>query len=70
MFLVIEGGAVDWASHDNSIVGVISEMEDFMAATQVVLDYARENPDTLVIITADHPGSAPVTLNTPFFCRK
>ena len=53
-FLMVEGSEIDWAGHDNSIVGVISEMEDFIEAVQVVLDFARQNRDTLVIITADH----------------
>jgi len=53
-FLMVEGSEIDWAGHDNSIIGVISEMEDFIAAIQVVLDFARNNRDTLVIITADH----------------
>jgi len=53
-FLFVEGSQVDWASHDNSIIGVISEMEDFMEATRLVLEYAQKNRDTLVIITADH----------------
>ena len=53
-FLMVEGSEIDWAGHDNSVVGVISEMEDFIAAVQVVLDFARQSRDTLVIITADH----------------
>lgn len=53
-FLVVEGSQVDWASHGKSIVGVISEMEGFIAAVQAVLEFARQHPDTLVIITADH----------------
>lgn len=53
-FLMVEGSEIDWAGHDNSIVGVISEMEDFIAAVNVVLDFARQNRDTLVIITSDH----------------
>ena len=53
-FLMVEGSEIDWAGHDNSIVDVISEMEDFIEAVQVVLDFARNNQDTLVIITADH----------------
>ncbi len=53
-FLLVEGSEVDWASHDNSVVGVVSEMEDFVAAIRVVLDFARHKGDTLVVITADH----------------
>ena len=53
-FLMVEGSQIDWASHKNSVPGVISEMEDFIAAVQVVLDFAKNQGDTLVIITADH----------------
>lgn len=53
-FLMVEGSEIDWACHDNSILGVISEMEDFMSAVEVVLNYARQNQNTLVVVTADH----------------
>ena len=53
-FLMVEGSQVDWAAHDHSVTGVISEMEDFVAAVRVVLDFARQDGETLVIITADH----------------
>lgn len=53
-FLLVEGSQVDWAAHDHSVTGVISEMEDFVAAVRVVLDFARQDGETLVIITADH----------------
>lgn len=53
-FLVVEGSQVDWAAHDNSVPGVISEMEDFVGAVRVALDFARARGDTLVIVTADH----------------
>ena len=53
-FLLVEGSQIDWASHDNSVPGVVSEMEDFLAAVDVVLEFARQHGDTLVVITADH----------------
>lgn len=53
-FLLIEGSQIDWAAHRNSVPGVISEMEEFMAAIRLVLDFARGQKDTLVIVTADH----------------
>ena len=28
-FLMVEGSQIDWAAHDNDIVGAMSEMEDF-----------------------------------------
>ncbi len=53
-FLLVEGSQIDWASHGNSIPGVISEMEDFMAAVSVALDFAKIDQQTLVVILADH----------------
>ena len=53
-FLMVEGSQIDWAAHGDSVVGVVSEMEDFIAAVQVVLDFARQSSDTLVVIVADH----------------
>ena len=58
--LMIEGGAVDWASHSNNMDLMIGEMIDFNEAVQTVIDWV-DNPNndsdwsnTLVIITADH----------------
>ncbi len=53
-FLMIEGSQIDWAAHADDIAGVISEMEDFSAATEVALEFAAQQGDTLVVITADH----------------
>jgi alkaline phosphatase len=53
-FLMIEGSQIDWAAHANSVAGVISEMEDFIGAVAVALDFAAARGDTLVIVTADH----------------
>jgi len=53
-FLMVEGSQIDWAAHRNSIPGVISEMEDFDSAIRVVLEFAQNHGDTLVVITADH----------------
>lgn len=53
-FLMVEGSQVDWAAHSDDIAGVVSEMEDFNAAIKVVLEFAAQSGDTLVVITADH----------------
>ena len=53
-FLMVEGSQIDWAGHDNDIVGAMSEMEDFEQAFKVAIDYAKNDPHTLVIATADH----------------
>ncbi len=53
-FLVVEGSQIDWAAHDNDIVGVISEMQDFERAIRVVSNFTDQNSNTLMILTADH----------------
>lgn len=53
-FLMVEGSQIDWAGHDNDIVGAMSEMDDFAAAFQAAIDFAKEDGETLVVATADH----------------
>ncbi|MGS2778268.1 alkaline phosphatase [Robertmurraya sp. GLU-23] len=53
-FLMVEGSQVDWAGHDNDIVGAMSEMEDFEKAFKVAIEFAKKDKNTLVIATADH----------------
>jgi alkaline phosphatase len=56
-FLMVEGGAVDWAGHDNSTTRVIEEQQDFNAAVESVNTWVEENSswdETLVVVTADH----------------
>lgn len=53
-FAMIEGGRIDHASHRNDAAGTIHDTLAFDAAVGVALDFARKNPGTLVIVTADH----------------
>ena len=53
-FLMIEGSQIDFACHNNDSTYLVNEMMDFNNTINVVLDFARENPNTLVIVTADH----------------
>ena len=56
-FLMIEGGAVDWANHANQLDRMIEEEMDFNASVQAVVDWVTNNSswaDTLLIVTADH----------------
>lgn len=68
-FLMIEGGAIDWASHGNEYGRMIEEQIDFHKTIADVTAWVEANSswdETLVIITADHecgyllgPGSDP-----------
>jgi alkaline phosphatase len=53
-FLMIEGGLIDYAGHDNGLPANIYETLEFEAAFQTVADWAAARTDTLVIVTADH----------------
>lgn len=59
-FLMVEGGAVDWAMHDNQLGRMIEEMEDFHDTIEAVCarldagDRGYDWSNTLVIVTADH----------------
>lgn len=52
--LLIEGSQIDWCGHANDIACAMAEMQDFANALKVVIEYTKNNPDTLVVVTADH----------------
>jgi alkaline phosphatase len=57
LFLMIEGGAVDWASHDNQSGRMIEELIEFEDAVQAVVQWIKTNSnwgETLLIVTGDH----------------
>jgi len=53
-FLMVEGSQIDWECHDNDVFGMWKEIVEFDEAVKVALDFAKENPDTLVVVTSDH----------------
>ncbi|MHA6482591.1 alkaline phosphatase [Paenibacillus sp. strain BS8-2] len=52
--IMIEGGRIDHASHANDFPTMVQEMLDFDAAVKVALDFAKQDGNTSVVITADH----------------
>lgn len=73
-FLMIEGSQIDWGGHGNDGQMVIQEVLDFNKALGKVLDFAKKDGNTLVIVTADHetgglalnPGSRMGKIKTAF----
>ncbi len=53
-FLMVEGSQIDWAGHAKKGNRMIEETVDFDRVIDMVLDYARKDGNTLVIVTADH----------------
>lgn len=60
-FLFVEGSKIDWASHANDPVGVISEVLAFDDAVNVALQYAKKDNNTLILVFADH-GNGGMTI--------
>lgn len=55
--LMVEGASIDKQSHDMDSDRWIMETIEFDRAIKVAQDFANANPDTLVIVTADHECS-------------
>ena len=53
-FLMVEAGRIDHAAHHHDIAAVISDLLAFDDAVKVAYDFQKSNPDTLLVITADH----------------
>ena len=65
-FLMVEGSQIDWAGHDNNSQQVIKEMLDFDQTIGRVIDFAKKDGNTLVIITADHETGGMTILDGKF----
>jgi alkaline phosphatase len=52
--LMVEGSQIDWGGHDRDDKYVLNEISDFSTAVKICLDFAKNNSNTLIIITADH----------------
>jgi alkaline phosphatase len=69
LYLMVEGGAVDWANHSNQPGRMIEEAIEFERAVEAVVNWVQKNSnwgETLLIVTGDHetgylwgPGSDP-----------
>lgn len=56
-FVMVEGGAVDWASHDNHSGRMIEEQIDFNKSVEAAIEWVETYSswdETLIIVTADH----------------
>ncbi len=53
-FLMVEGGQIDWAGHDNDAANTIGDTLDLDRAVALAAEFAARNGQTLLIVTADH----------------
>ena len=69
-FLMVEGGKIDWACHDNDGATALREVQDLDQAIAVAYEFYKKHPkETLIVVTADHEtgglalGNGGYTLN-------
>ncbi len=53
-FLMVEGSQIDWGGHQNDEEYIKQEVIDFDKVIGKALDFAAQDKNTLVIVTADH----------------
>ncbi len=77
-FVMVEGGAIDWAGHGNNLVRLIEEQIDFNNSVRAAIEWVEENSsweETLIIVTSDHETGFltgpdhPETVNDPVVNR-
>ncbi|MBQ8028050.1 MAG: alkaline phosphatase [Clostridia bacterium] len=53
-FLMVEGACIDKFSHSNDFAGATLNLVEFDKAIGAALEYAEEDGETLIVVTADH----------------
>ena len=54
-FMMVEGAAIDWASHSNDGAAMAQELLEFDRAIARAIEFYRARPDeVLIVVTADH----------------
>lgn len=54
-FIMVEGGKIDWACHENDVLTMAYEVAALDEAIAEAIDFYIEHPkETLIIVTADH----------------
>ena len=63
-FLQVESGSIDKQNHAANACGQIGETVALDEAIQVALNFAKTNPDTLIIVTGDHAHTSQIISNS------
>lgn len=67
LFVMIEGGAVDWAAHSDQSSRIIEEQVDFNNSVAAAVNWVETNSnwnETLLIVLTDHGNSTPMGPNS------
>lgn len=66
-FLMVESASIDKQSHERKPCGSIGEVAQLNEALDSALAFAQRNPDTLILVTADHAQAAQLTPEPSLF---
>jgi alkaline phosphatase len=66
-FLMIESASIDKQSHARRPCGQIGELQQLDESLKIALDFAAAQPDTLILVTADHGQAAQIIPNNSLF---
>ena len=61
MYLMVEGGAIDWNNHGNDMASMLREQVDFDKSVQAAMEWVESKSswdETLLIVTSDHETGA------------
>ena len=54
-FLMVEGGKLDYAAHEQDAVTTFYEVREFAQTIELALEFAKQHPrETLIVVTSDH----------------
>ena len=53
-FLMVEGGRIDMAGHENDLRNMIGDTIAFDRAVKAVAEWVAGQPDAILLVTADH----------------
>ncbi|MDA9024016.1 alkaline phosphatase [Gammaproteobacteria bacterium] len=53
-FLMSEGSQIDWGGHDNNVKYMLAEFADFDDSIAAAIEFAKQDKETLILVTADH----------------
>lgn len=66
-FLMVESASIDKQAHARKPCGSIGELEQLEESVSVALEFAKQHPDTLILITADHGQAAQIIPDPSLF---
>ena len=66
-FLMVESASIDKAAHQRRACGSIGELKQLLEALALALDFAEQQGNTLVLVTADHGQAAQLIPQSSYF---